>query len=72
MAEERAQRRLTAILAADAVEYSRIIRADEAGALHDVDRPTGAIDGLFGQTRDLVLDEGLYLVPWRGDAHGRF
>ena len=31
MAEERAQRRLTAILAADLVAYSRLIEADEAG-----------------------------------------
>ncbi len=31
MAEERVQRKLTAILAADAVGYSRLIRADESG-----------------------------------------
>ncbi|WP_051441063.1 class 3 adenylate cyclase (plasmid) [Ensifer sp. WSM1721] len=33
MAEERPQRRLTAILAADVVGYSRFIGADEAGTL---------------------------------------
>jgi TolB-like protein/class 3 adenylate cyclase len=33
MAEERAHRRLTAILAADVVGYSRLIQADEAGTL---------------------------------------
>ncbi len=33
MAEERVQRRLAAILAADVVGYSRLMRADEAGTL---------------------------------------
>ena len=33
MAEQRAQRRLAAILAADVVGYSRLMRADEAGTL---------------------------------------
>src|SRR6202008_3977160 len=33
MAEERAQRRLAAILAADVVSYSRLMHADEAGTL---------------------------------------
>ena len=33
MAEERAQRRLAAILAADVVGYSRLMEADEAGTL---------------------------------------
>jgi class 3 adenylate cyclase len=33
MAEERAQRRLAAILAADVVGYSRLIERDEAGTL---------------------------------------
>src|SRR6476620_7372967 len=33
MAEERAQRRLAAILAADVVGYSRLMQADEAGTL---------------------------------------
>ena len=33
MAEERVQRRLAAILAADVVGYSRLIRADEEGTL---------------------------------------
>ena len=33
MAEERVQRRLAAILAADVVGYSRLIRADEDGTL---------------------------------------
>ena len=33
MAEERAQRRLAAILAADVVGYSRLMEVDEAGTL---------------------------------------
>ncbi len=33
MAEERAERRLAAILAADVVGYSRLMRTDEAGTL---------------------------------------
>ena len=33
MAEERVQRRLTAILAADVVGYSRLMEQDEAGTL---------------------------------------
>ena len=33
MAEERVQRRLAAILAADVVGYSRLIRSDEEGTL---------------------------------------
>jgi adenylate cyclase len=33
MAEERAQRRLAAILAADVVGYSRLMQRDEAGTL---------------------------------------
>ena len=33
MAEERVQRRLAAILAADVVGYSRLMEADEAGTL---------------------------------------
>ncbi len=33
MAEERVQRRLAAILAADVVDYSRFMEADEAGTL---------------------------------------
>ena len=33
MAEERAQRRLAAILAADVVGYSRLMQQDEAGTL---------------------------------------
>jgi TolB-like protein/class 3 adenylate cyclase len=36
MAEERAQRRLAAILAADVVGYSRLMEADEAGTLADL------------------------------------
>ena len=33
MAEERVQRRLAAIMAADVVGYSRLMQADEAGTL---------------------------------------
>ncbi len=35
MAEERVQRRLGAILAADVVGYSRLMEADETGTLDD-------------------------------------
>jgi len=38
MAEERAHRRLAAILAADVVGYSRLIQLDEAGTLATLDR----------------------------------
>ncbi len=34
MAEERVQRRLAAILAADVVGYSRLMRMDETGTLN--------------------------------------
>jgi hypothetical protein len=40
MVEERTQRRLAAILAADVVGYSRLMEADEEGTLH---RLQGAI-----------------------------
>ncbi len=36
MAEEHVKRRLTAILAADVVGYTRLMGADEAGTLHRV------------------------------------
>jgi adenylate cyclase len=36
MAEERAERRLAAILAADVVGYSRLIGADEEGTLNQL------------------------------------
>jgi len=47
MAEERAERRLAAILAADVVSYSRLIEADEEGTrayiVAALDRPARTI-----------------------------
>ena len=47
MAEERAQRRLAAILAADVVGYRRLMQLDEAGTLATLRR----LPILFRQTR---------------------
>jgi adenylate cyclase len=48
MAEERAQRRLAAILAADVVGYSRLMQADEAGTLTALKaRRTGILQPLI-------------------------
>ncbi len=74
MAEERVQRRLAAILAADVVGYSRLIRADEEGTLSrfkdclnviidpNVTRYNGRIVKTMG---DGVLDR-----PGYSDRHG--
>src|SRR5262245_37204869 len=66
MAEERVQRRLAAILAADVVGYSRLMEADEAGTLaalkarrKEVLEPLVAkhLGGIFKVTGDGVLVE---------------
>ena len=43
MAEERAQRRLAAILAADVVGYSRLMEQDEAGTLARAEGATAEV-----------------------------
>ena len=42
MSEDRVERRLAAILAADVVGYSRLMGADEEGTLARGSEPTGA------------------------------
>ncbi len=48
MAEERVQRRLAAILAADVVGYSRLMGADEEATLATLKAHRRVIDGLIG------------------------
>ena len=62
MAEQRAQRRLVAILVADIVGYSRLIEADEEGtrtrirSLHaEVIDPRIAADGADASSKLLVI-----------------
>jgi adenylate cyclase len=56
MAEERAQRRLAAILAADVVGYSRLMAADEAGALAALkERRKRILDPLLAQYQGRIV-----------------
>src|SRR5580704_2526203 len=56
MAEERAQRRLAAILAADVVGYSRLMQADEAGTLTALKaRRTGILLPLISTHRGRIV-----------------
>ena len=56
MAEERAQRRLAAILAADVVGYSRLMQADEAGTLAAVkSRPAEILQPLAAKRHGRVV-----------------
>ncbi len=65
MAEESVQRKLTAILAADAVGYSRLMEADEETTLATLKAHRRVIDGLirdhrgrvFGNAGDSVIAE---------------
>ncbi len=65
MVEERVQRRLAAILAADVVGYSRLMGADEEGTLATLKAYRGVIDELiethdgrvFGGAGDSVIAE---------------
>ena len=65
MAEDRLQRRMAAILAADVVGYSRLMGKDEEGTLARLKAYRGLIDGLishhagriFGSAGDSVLAE---------------
>ncbi len=45
MADERAERRLSAILAADVVGYSRLVESDEAATLAAFKRRAEALHG---------------------------
>ena len=56
MAEERAQRRLAAILVADVVGYSRLMGQDEAGTLAALaDRRKAILEPLLTKYRDRVV-----------------
>src|SRR5215813_11210268 len=56
MAEERAQRRLAAILAADVVGYSRLMEQDEAGTLVALaDRRKAILEPLLSKYRGRVV-----------------
>src|SRR5215813_10913101 len=56
MAEERVQRRLTAILAADVVGYSRLVEQDETGTLAALtDRRKAILEPLFAKYRGRVV-----------------
>ncbi len=65
MAEERVQRRLAAILAADVVGYSHLMGADEEATLATLKAHRRVIDGLirdhggrvFGSAGDSVIAE---------------
>src|SRR6516162_3817677 len=56
MAEERAQRRLAAILAADVVGYSRLMQVDEAGTLAALkSRRSGILQPLVGKHHGRIV-----------------
>src|SRR5690348_1018203 len=56
MTEERAQRRLAAILAADVVGYSRLMQADEAGTLAALKvRRSGVLQPIVSKHRGRVV-----------------
>jgi class 3 adenylate cyclase len=56
MPEERAQRRIAAILAADVVGYSRMMQADEAGTLTSLKaRRTGILQPLISTHRGRIV-----------------
>ena len=56
MAEERAQRRLAAILAADVVGYSRLMERDEAGTLAALKaRRTDVLEPLVAKHRGRIV-----------------
>src|SRR5215475_4640574 len=56
MAEERAQRRLAAILAADVVGYSRLMEQDEAGTLAGLaDRRKAILEPLLAKYRGRIV-----------------
>ncbi len=71
MAEERVQRRLTAILAADVVGYSRLMGDDEEGALATLRAYRQVVDELvaghegrvFSSAGDSVIAEAMVHAP---------
>ncbi len=58
MAEERVQRKLTTILAADVEEYSRLMRADEEATLKSLGEFRNIIDGLINRHDGRVFSTG--------------
>jgi adenylate cyclase len=50
------ERRLAAILSADAVGYSRLMAEDEAGTIHTLGAYRYEISGLVGDHRGRVVD----------------
>ena len=55
MAEERVQRRLAAVLAADVVGYSRLMGEDEEGTLAALKANRAIIDGLISQQHGRIF-----------------
>src|SRR5215472_8582800 len=53
---ERAERRLTTILAADVAEYSRLMRADEDGTLSALAAGRAIMDGLIAEHRGRIAN----------------
>src|SRR6516164_8297637 len=53
---ERAERRLTTILAADVAEYSRLMRADEDGTLAALTACRAIVDGLIAEHRGRIAN----------------
>ena len=69
MAEERVQRRLAAILAADVVGYSRLMEADEAGTHH---RGVTSCHHTTLRARSGPLDTGSRSAPDREREHAHW
>ena len=53
---ETVERRLTAILAADVAEYSRLMRADEDGTLSALTARRAIVDGLIAEHRGRIAN----------------
>ena len=67
MAEERVQRRLAAILAADVVGYSRLVEADEAGTVARLKTlQTDLIQPMITEDGGRVVKVSARWVTWRG------
>jgi len=72
MAEERAQRRLAAILAADVVGYSRLMEADEAGTLAMLKiRRKKVLDPLVAKHQGRAAIARLITAPSRAHSRSR-
>ncbi len=70
MAEDRAQRRLAAILAADVVGYSRLMGEDEEATLGTLKANREIIDGLIGRHQGRVFGSAGDTIEYFGDIHG--